>query len=59
MENTNIQTNMFDKIEHHYNCAVEILTNSVTGEQSIGWVSMDSPIVERWQEDDKYFGLNS
>lgn len=29
--------NLFDKVERYSNCIVEILSNSVTGESSIGW----------------------
>lgn len=32
-----VETNIFDKIEEHHNCFVQILTNSRTGEVSIGW----------------------
>lgn len=32
-----VETNMFDQREIHRNCTVEILTNSKTGEVSIGW----------------------
>lgn len=28
---------MFDKEEIHHNCTVQVLTNSVTGDTSIGW----------------------
>ena len=38
-----VETNMFDKCERHTNCTVEILTNSITGEQSIGWWENDKP----------------
>ena len=29
--------NIFDQIEEHPNCTVQILKNSVTGEISVGW----------------------
>ena len=32
-----IETNVYDIEEVHHNCTVQILRNSVTGEQSIGW----------------------
>lgn len=32
-----IETNIFDIEEIHPNCTVQILTNSVTGEVSVGW----------------------
>ena len=31
------EINMFDDEEIHENCTVQVLTNSVTGETSIGW----------------------
>ena len=34
---TNVETRLFDIVEEHHNCFVQILTNSVTGETSIGW----------------------
>ena len=30
-------TNVFDEVEIHPNCTVQILRNSVTGEESVGW----------------------
>ena len=38
-----VETNIFDMVERHENCTVEILTNSVTGEVSIGWWENDNP----------------
>ena len=32
-----LQTNIFDKEEIYPNCTVQVLTNTVTGEVSIGW----------------------
>lgn len=40
-----IRTSLYDKEEIHSNCTVHILTNSVTGEQSIGWWDNDNPPV--------------
>lgn len=42
MEQT-IETNIFDIEEVHHNCTVQILRNSVTGEQSIGWWPEEQP----------------
>ena len=33
----------YDREDVYYNCTVQILTNSVTGEQSIGWWPEDEP----------------
>lgn len=32
-----INVNVFDGVEIHENCTVQILTNSMTGETSVGW----------------------
>ncbi|MBQ2269374.1 MAG: hypothetical protein II338_03910, partial [Bacteroidaceae bacterium] len=39
----NVETNIFDSEEIHHNCTVQILHNSVTGEQSIGWWHENEP----------------
>lgn len=38
-----LETNMFDEVEIHENCTVQILKNSVTGEISIGWWENNNP----------------
>ncbi|MGM9601412.1 MAG: hypothetical protein ACI3W5_07495 [Faecousia sp.] len=39
-----VETNIYDREEIHKNCTVQVLTNSVTGEVSIGWWRQtDSP----------------
>ena len=40
-ENVQVATNMFDKEEIYQNCTVQILTNTVTGEVSVGWWKND------------------
>lgn len=32
-----IETGIYDKEEIHHNCTVQVWTNSVTGETSVGW----------------------
>ena len=32
-----LETSIFDKEEIYENCTVQVLTNTVTGEVSIGW----------------------
>ena len=32
-----VETNIFDQEEIYPNCTVQVLTNTVTGEVSIGW----------------------
>lgn len=46
-----VESNIFDEVEYHFNCAVQILKNSMTGETSIGWTPMDSSIAEMWLKD--------
>lgn len=36
-----IETNIYDIEEIHTNCTVQILTNSITGETSVGWWKND------------------
>ena len=36
-EGGTIETNIFDEVEIYPNCTVQILRNSVTGEESVGW----------------------
>ena len=36
-----IETSVYDKCKIITNCTVEIWTNSITGEQSIGWYKTD------------------
>ena len=38
-----IQTNIYDKEEVFPNCTVQVLTNTVTGEASVGWWRNDNP----------------
>lgn len=40
MEET-IETNLYDKCKIITNCTIEIWTNSVTGEESVGWYKTD------------------
>lgn len=41
-----IETNIYDSEEIHHNCTVQILRNSITGEQSIGWWAEELPPME-------------
>lgn len=38
-----IETNLFDQEELHTDCTVQVLTNSVTGECSVGWWENSNP----------------
>lgn len=39
-----VKTNMYDKEEIYPNCTVQILTNTITGETSVGWRKNDSEL---------------
>lgn len=32
-----VETNFYDKVETYENCTVQVLTNTKTGEVSVGW----------------------
>lgn len=32
-----VETHIYDQVEEHHGCYVQILSNSVTGEKSFGW----------------------
>lgn len=42
-ETVKVETNMFDEEELHTDCTVQVLTNSVTGEVSVGWWENNNP----------------
>lgn len=46
MDQQKIETNIYDVEEVYHNCTVQILRNSITGEQSIGWWPEEHPPVE-------------
>ena len=37
-----VETNIFDVEETHYNCTVQVLKNTITGEKSVGWMERES-----------------
>ena len=43
MTDGTIETNLFDIEELHTDCTVQVLTNSVTGECSVGWWDNSTP----------------
>lgn len=36
----------FDKEETYHGCTVQVLTNTFTGEVSVGWIKPDGTVVE-------------
>lgn len=45
---TDVVTNVYDKEEIYPNCTVQVLTNTVTGEQSVGWWKNGDQSVGHW-----------
>lgn len=43
MVNEHIEMNIFDERVIYTDCTVEILRNSVTGQESVGWWRNDNP----------------
>ena len=42
-KDTIVQSNIYDKEETYYDCTVQVLKNSITGETSVGWFRNDVP----------------
>ncbi len=40
-EIVSVKTNLYDGVERYSHCIVEVLTNSITGETSVGWYKTD------------------
>ena len=38
-----IESNLYDVVEEYTDCTVQVLTNTVTGETSVGWWPNDEP----------------
>ena len=43
--NATVESNIYDKEEIYYDCTVQVLRNSITGETSVGWFRNDEPPV--------------
>lgn len=43
--NATVESNIYDEEETYYDCTVQVLRNSITGETSIGWFRNDEPPV--------------
>ena len=54
IEQATVKTPFYDKEEYYHNCTVHILTNSITGETSIGWWDNDNPPIgiSGWEEEE-------
>ena len=54
IERSTIKSSFYDKEEYYSNCTVHILSNSITGETSIGWWDNDNPPVgiSGWEEEE-------
>ena len=51
MERLEVKTNMYDKTEYYFNVDIQVLINTITGEQSIGWARINSPISDEWRKE--------
>lgn len=49
MEYRDLKTNLYNETEYRFNVDIQILTNTITGEQSIGWTPHDSSISKMWR----------
>ena len=45
-----VELNIYDKEEIYHNCTVQILTNTITGEQSVGWWPNDVTIEDEYED---------
>ena len=43
--NATVESNIYDEEEIYYDCTVQVLRNSITGETSVGWFKNDEPPV--------------
>ena len=43
--NATVESNIYDEEEVYYDCTVQVLRNSITGETSVGWFRNDEPPV--------------
>ena len=43
--NAIVESNIYDEEEIYYDCTVQVLRNSITGETSVGWFRNDEPPV--------------
>ena len=43
--NAIVESNIYDEEEVYYDCTVQVLRNSITGETSVGWFRNDEPPV--------------
>ena len=41
--NATVESNIYDEEEIYYDCTVQVLRNSITGETSVGWFRNDEP----------------
>ena len=45
IRDTIVESNIYDEEEIYYDCTVQVLRNSITGETSVGWFRNDNPPV--------------
>lgn len=50
-EEIKIESNLYNKVEYVFGVDLQILTNTITGEQSIGWARQGTEISNLWREE--------
>lgn len=49
-EEIKVESNLYDEVEYVFGVDLQILTNSVTEEQSIGWTHIGTELSKKWRE---------
>ena len=50
-EEIKVESNLYDEVEYVFGVDLQILTNSITEEQSIGWTRIGTELSEKWREE--------
>ena len=49
-EEIKVESNLYDEVEYVFGVDLQILTNSITEEQSIGWTRIGTELSKEWRE---------
>ena len=50
-EEIKVESNLYNEVEYVFGVDLQILTNSITGEQSIGWTRIGTELSKEWREE--------
>lgn len=50
-EEIKVESNLYDETEYVFGVDLQILTNSITGEQSIGWTRTGTELSKEWRKE--------